>query len=38
MRQQVGLETVRTYVSNICEKRHVRKRLEAVARHGGNST
>jgi DNA-binding NarL/FixJ family response regulator len=26
-------ETVRTYVKNICEKMHVRSRLEAVARH-----
>ncbi len=29
----IGLETVRTYVKNICEKMHVRSRLEAVARH-----
>jgi DNA-binding NarL/FixJ family response regulator len=31
----IGLETVRTYVKNICEKMHVRNRVEAVARHGG---
>jgi DNA-binding NarL/FixJ family response regulator len=24
---------VRTYVKNICQKMHVRSRLEAVARH-----
>ena len=30
----IGTETVRTYVKNICEKMHVRNRLEAVARHG----
>lgn len=29
----IGTETVRTYVKNICEKMHVRSRLEAVARH-----
>jgi len=29
----IGSETVRTYVKNICEKMHVRGRLEAVARH-----
>jgi DNA-binding CsgD family transcriptional regulator len=29
----IGPETVRTYVKNICEKMHVRSRLEAVARH-----
>jgi DNA-binding NarL/FixJ family response regulator len=29
----IGVETVRTYVKNICEKMHVRSRLEAVARH-----
>jgi DNA-binding NarL/FixJ family response regulator len=28
----IGTETVRTYVKNICEKMHVRSRLEAVAR------
>jgi DNA-binding NarL/FixJ family response regulator len=33
----IGIETVRTYVKNICEKMHVRNRLEAVARHGGKS-
>jgi DNA-binding NarL/FixJ family response regulator len=32
---QLGIspETVRTYVKNICEKMHVRSRLEAVGRH-----
>lgn|SRR5208282_6154817 len=29
----IGAETVRTYVKNVCEKMHVRSRLEAVARH-----
>jgi DNA-binding NarL/FixJ family response regulator len=29
----IGVETVRTYVKNICQKMHVRNRLEAVARH-----
>ena len=29
----IGTETVRTYVKNICEKMHVRSRVEAVARH-----
>ena len=29
----VGTETVRTYVKNICQKMHVRSRLEAVAKH-----
>jgi DNA-binding NarL/FixJ family response regulator len=29
----IGVETVRTYVKNICQKMHVRSRLEAVARH-----
>ena len=29
----IGTETVRTYVKNICEKMHVRSRLEAVAKH-----
>src|SRR5580658_948578 len=29
----IGAETVRTYVKNICQKMHVRSRLEAVARH-----
>jgi len=33
----IGLETVRTYVKNICEKMHVRNRVEAVARHGGKT-
>jgi DNA-binding NarL/FixJ family response regulator len=32
-RLQIGLETVRTYVKNICTKMHVRSRVEAVARH-----
>ncbi len=30
----IGIETVRTYVKNICKKLHVRNRLEAVARFG----
>lgn len=34
----IGLETVRTYVKNICEKLHVRNRMEAVAKHGAKST
>jgi DNA-binding NarL/FixJ family response regulator len=29
----IGMETVRTYVKNICYKIHVRSRLEAVAKH-----
>jgi DNA-binding NarL/FixJ family response regulator len=29
----IGVETVRTYVKNICQKLHVRNRLEAVAKH-----
>ncbi len=29
----IGIETVRTYVKNICYKMHVRSRLEAVAKH-----
>src|SRR6266404_2338509 len=29
----IGVETVRTYVKNICQKMHVRSRVEAVARH-----
>jgi DNA-binding NarL/FixJ family response regulator len=33
----IGIETVRTYVKNICEKMHVRNRLEAVAKHGGKA-
>ena len=28
----IGVETVRTYVKSICQKMHVRNRLEAVAR------
>jgi len=31
----IGTETVRTYVKNICEKMHVRNRVEAVAKHSG---
>lgn len=31
----IGTETVRTYVKNICQKMHVRGRLEAVAKHRG---
>lgn len=30
----IGMETVKTYVKNICKKLHVRNRLEAVARFG----
>ncbi|HRT08999.1 MAG TPA: response regulator transcription factor [Candidatus Paceibacterota bacterium] len=33
----IGIETVRTYVKNICEKMHVRNRVEAVAKHGGKA-
>ncbi len=33
----IGTETVRTYVKNICEKMHVRNRVEAVAKHGGKT-
>jgi DNA-binding NarL/FixJ family response regulator len=33
----IGTETVRTYVKNICEKMHVRNRVEAVAKHGGKN-
>jgi DNA-binding NarL/FixJ family response regulator len=29
----IGTTTVRTYVKNICQKMHVRSRLEAVAKH-----
>ena len=29
----IGMETVRTYVKNICYKLQVRNRLEAVAKH-----
>ena len=29
----IGTETVRTHVKNICQKMHVRSRLEAVAKH-----
>lgn len=31
----ISPETVRTYVKNICEKMHVRSRLEAVGKHRG---
>ena len=31
----IGVETVRTYVKNICQKMHVRSRIEAVARSTG---
>lgn len=33
----IGIETVRTYVKNICGKMHVRNRMEAVAKHGAKS-
>jgi DNA-binding NarL/FixJ family response regulator len=29
---KIGVETVRTHVKSICQKMHVRNRLEAVAR------
>ena len=29
----IGVETVRTHVKNICLKMHVRSRIQAVARH-----
>jgi DNA-binding NarL/FixJ family response regulator len=29
---KIGVETVRTYVKGICQKMHVRNRVEAVAR------
>ena len=31
-RLNIGLETVRTYVKSICQKMHVRSRIEAVAK------
>ena len=31
----IGPETVRSHVKNICQKMHVRSRLEAVAKHRG---
>ena len=31
----ISSETVRTYVKNICQKMHVRSRLEAIAKHRG---
>lgn len=34
----IGAETVRTYVKNICQKMHVRSRLEAVAKHRAESS
>ncbi len=33
----IGIETVRTHVKNICEKMHVRNRVEAVAKHGSKT-
>jgi len=30
---KIGVETVRTHVKSICQKMHVRNRLEAVAKH-----
>jgi DNA-binding NarL/FixJ family response regulator len=30
---KIGVETVRTYVKSICQKMHVRNRIEAVAKH-----
>ena len=32
---KIGVETVRTYVKSICQKMHVRSRIEAVAKHKG---
>ena len=32
----IGTEKVCTYVKNICQKMHVRNRVEAVVKHGGN--
>jgi len=32
-RLNIGVETVRTYVKSICQKMHVRNRVEAVAKH-----
>ncbi len=29
----IGIETVRTYVKNICQKMHVRSRVDAIARY-----
>jgi DNA-binding NarL/FixJ family response regulator len=34
----IRVSTVRTYVENICQKLHVRNRLEAVARHQSESS
>jgi DNA-binding NarL/FixJ family response regulator len=34
----IGTETVRTYVKNICQKMHVRSRIEAVAKHRSEFT
>lgn len=34
---KISAETVRTYVKNICQKMHVRSRLEAVAKHKSES-
>jgi DNA-binding NarL/FixJ family response regulator len=33
LRLEIGAETVRSYVKKICQKLHVRSRIEAVARH-----
>lgn len=30
---KIGVETVRTHVKNICQKMHVRNRVQAVAKH-----
>src|SRR5262245_36470018 len=32
-RLNIGVETVRTYVKSICQKMHVRSRIEAVTKH-----
>jgi DNA-binding NarL/FixJ family response regulator len=33
-KMDIGIETVKTYVKNICKKLHVRNRIEAVAKFG----
>lgn len=34
----IGAETVRSHVKSICQKMHVRSRVEAVARHRGDAS
>lgn len=36
IKQSIESETVRSYVKKICQKLHVRSRLEAVAKHGAD--